>query len=100
MRIECENCNAAFTISDSLLSDKPIGAQCPYCGHVRVVSKGDFAQQAQRPRADDSSAMTMRSFSDPGMTSAANAFPQATQAGPPLDPGRFSGSATDMFPPG
>jgi tetratricopeptide (TPR) repeat protein len=41
MRIECEKCNAAFTIGDSLLSDQPIGAQCPYCGHVRVVSKND-----------------------------------------------------------
>lgn len=41
MRIECENCNAAYTIGDALLSDQPIGAQCPYCGHVRIVRKGD-----------------------------------------------------------
>jgi tetratricopeptide (TPR) repeat protein len=41
MRIECDKCNAAFTIGDALLSDQPIGAQCPYCGNVKVVSKGD-----------------------------------------------------------
>lgn len=46
MRIECENCNAAFTISDALLSDQPIGAQCPYCGHVRIVKKGDSPRGA------------------------------------------------------
>ena len=41
MRIECENCGAAYTIGDTLISDQPIGAQCPYCGHVKVVQKGD-----------------------------------------------------------
>ncbi len=37
MRIECENCSAAFTIADALLGDQPVGAQCPYCGHVEVI---------------------------------------------------------------
>src|SRR5687767_1232313 len=41
MRIECEVCSATYTIDDSQLSDQPIGAQCPYCGHVRLVKKGD-----------------------------------------------------------
>lgn len=50
MRIECEKCNAAYTIGDSLLSDQPIGAQCPYCGHVKVVTKADAAASAIAPR--------------------------------------------------
>ena len=40
MRIECENCSATYTIDDGQLSDAPIGAQCPYCGHVKLVQKG------------------------------------------------------------
>lgn len=41
MRIECEVCSATYTIDDAQLSDQPIGAQCPYCGHVRLVRRGD-----------------------------------------------------------
>ncbi len=42
MRIECENvnCVATYTIDDAQLSDTPIGAQCPYCGHVKLVQRG------------------------------------------------------------
>ena len=43
MRIECENCSATYTIDDGQLSDAPIGAQCPYCGHVKLVQKGGAA---------------------------------------------------------
>lgn len=43
MRIECEVCSATYTIDDAQLSDQPIGAQCPYCGHVKLVRKGDQA---------------------------------------------------------
>ena len=43
MRIECENCSATYTIDDSQLSDAPIGAQCPYCGHVKLVQRGGAA---------------------------------------------------------
>lgn len=39
MRIECESCKAVYNIDDALLSDQPIGAQCPYCSHVKVVSR-------------------------------------------------------------
>jgi tetratricopeptide (TPR) repeat protein len=46
MRIECEVCSATYTIDDAQLSDQPIGAQCPYCGHVRLVKKGDAAAPA------------------------------------------------------
>ena len=40
MRIECENCSATYTIDDGQLGAEPIGAQCPYCGHVEVVRPG------------------------------------------------------------
>lgn len=40
MRIECESCKAVYNIDDALLSDQPIGAQCPYCSHVKVVTRG------------------------------------------------------------
>lgn len=49
MRIECENCHAVYTIGDALLSDQPIGAQCPYCGHVQMVSKGDARASEPAP---------------------------------------------------
>lgn len=39
MRIECESCRAVYNIDDALLSDQPIGAQCPYCSHVKVVTR-------------------------------------------------------------
>src|SRR5262245_308214 len=51
MRIECEVCSATYTIDDAQLSDQPIGAQCPYCGHVRLVRRGDQpAQKAAAPQ--------------------------------------------------
>lgn len=41
MRIACESCKEAYTIEDSQVADQPIGAQCPYCGHVQLVRKSD-----------------------------------------------------------
>ncbi|CAN0592755.1 unnamed protein product, partial [Laminaria digitata] len=52
MRIQCENCDATYTIDDAQLSDQPIGAQCPYCGHVKLVRRGDDASQAAQPGFD------------------------------------------------
>ncbi|MEQ9496813.1 MAG: tetratricopeptide repeat protein [Deltaproteobacteria bacterium] len=49
MRIECEVCNATYTIDDSQLSDQPIGAQCPYCGHVKLVKRGDASASPPPP---------------------------------------------------
>lgn len=39
MRIQCEVCSATYTIDDAQLGDQPVGAQCPYCGHVKLVSR-------------------------------------------------------------
>ncbi|MDP2342511.1 MAG: tetratricopeptide repeat protein [Deltaproteobacteria bacterium] len=39
MRIDCDQCSAAFTIDDGLISDRGVRAQCPKCGHQKVVKK-------------------------------------------------------------
>jgi tetratricopeptide (TPR) repeat protein len=49
MRIECEVCSATYTIDDAQLSDQPIGAQCPYCGHVKLVKRGDQVAKGPVP---------------------------------------------------
>lgn len=51
MRIQCENCDATYTIDDAQLSEQPIGAQCPYCGHVKLVRRGDDAGAPAAPPA-------------------------------------------------
>lgn len=38
MKIVCENCRRSYTIDDAQLSDQPIGAQCPFCTHVEMVT--------------------------------------------------------------
>lgn len=51
MKIVCEACSAAYTIDDAQLGPTPIGAQCPYCGHVRLVQ----APEAEAPAAPSES---------------------------------------------
>ena len=46
MRIQCEVCSATYTIDDAQLTDQPIGAQCPYCGHVKLVTRVQAAPEA------------------------------------------------------
>lgn len=41
MRIDCEQCGAAFSIDDSLISDRGVRAQCPKCGHQKIVKKAE-----------------------------------------------------------
>ena len=43
MRIECEKCASPFSVKDDVLSDEPVGAQCPTCGHVTLVSSSGVA---------------------------------------------------------
>jgi cellulose synthase operon protein C len=50
MRIDCEQCGAAFSIDDALITDRGVRAQCPKCGHQKVVKK-----QAVNPFAPPSS---------------------------------------------
>jgi predicted Zn finger-like uncharacterized protein len=39
MRIECDQCRAAFTIDDALISDRGVRAQCPRCGQQKIVRR-------------------------------------------------------------
>ncbi|HEY4220276.1 MAG TPA: zinc-ribbon domain-containing protein [Myxococcota bacterium] len=39
MRIDCEQCGAAFSIDDALITERGVRAQCPKCGKQRVVKK-------------------------------------------------------------
>lgn len=39
MRIDCEQCGAAFSIDDALITDRGVRAQCPKCGHQKIVKK-------------------------------------------------------------
>src|SRR6056297_1597925 len=52
MRIQCEVCSATYTIDDAQLTDQPIGAQCPYCGHVKLVSRSQAAPATSQPAYD------------------------------------------------
>jgi tetratricopeptide (TPR) repeat protein len=52
MRIQCEVCSATYTIDDAQLTDQPIGAQCPYCGHVKLVSRAQAAPATSQPAYD------------------------------------------------
>ncbi|MBI5494135.1 MAG: zinc-ribbon domain-containing protein [Deltaproteobacteria bacterium] len=39
MRIDCQQCGAAYAIDDSLIGDRGVRAQCPRCGAQKVVKK-------------------------------------------------------------
>ncbi len=39
MRIDCEQCGAAYSIDDALITERGVRAQCPKCGHQKVVKK-------------------------------------------------------------
>jgi predicted Zn finger-like uncharacterized protein len=43
MRIDCEQCGAAYSIDDALITDRGVRAQCPKCGHQKVVKKAAAA---------------------------------------------------------
>ena len=45
MKIRCDNCATVFMIDDSLISDKGVKAQCPKCGHQKVVWKHNAIQE-------------------------------------------------------
>ncbi|MFO0727112.1 MAG: tetratricopeptide repeat protein [Myxococcota bacterium] len=95
MRIECENCNAAYTIGDALLSDQPIGAQCPYCGHVRIVRKGDPPKASTAPTG--SPAMTAPTSSNTG-TGLNLAFARSVPPPPPPPLGKGPVSSLPAAP--
>lgn len=111
MRIECEVCSATYTIDDAQLSDQPIGAQCPYCGHVKLVKRGDQVAKGpgqQPPPFGATSAQDLGfggpppGFS-PGGTAANVASNAAADLGPgltinPRSPATGSGGRPAPFP--
>jgi predicted Zn finger-like uncharacterized protein len=97
MRIQCENCDATYTIDDAQLSDQPIGAQCPYCGHVKLVRRGDGqgapAYAPPAPAQAPSYGATYNPFG--GQAPGASSFGGGASAAPPAygGGGGFGGGA-------
>jgi tetratricopeptide (TPR) repeat protein/DNA-directed RNA polymerase subunit RPC12/RpoP len=99
MRIECEVCSATYTIDDAQLSDQPIGAQCPYCGHVRLVKRGDAGQSANRMAGDLSlGGPPPPSFPAQGPPPA-SPFATGNGGGSPFGGSPFGGGPSPFSPP-
>ena len=41
MRVDCENCEATFSVDHTQLTETPLYKQCPYCGHTNQISATD-----------------------------------------------------------
>ncbi|MBI1949344.1 MAG: zinc-ribbon domain-containing protein [Deltaproteobacteria bacterium] len=80
MRIDCEQCGAAFSIDDKMISDRGVRAQCPKCGHQKVVKK------------PDSNPLT-----SPAPVTAMHQAPPLPQAPPPPNPFAAPPGATGPF---
>lgn len=82
MRIDCEQCGAAYAIDDSLISERGVRAQCPKCGAQKVVRRDPGANAAPPPSP----------FAPPGAAPFGAAPPPAPSpfgAAPPLAPSPF-----------
>lgn len=88
MRIDCDQCGAAYAIDDSLISDRGVRAQCPKCGAQKVVKKdaGAPAPPAANP------------FAAPDGGSPFGAPGGSPFGGAPPSPSPFGGAASQ--PPG
>jgi predicted Zn finger-like uncharacterized protein len=107
MRIQCEVCSATYTIDDAQLSDQPIGAQCPYCGHVKLVTRMESPAGAAPPdppapsgpepppvppapsTSSDDAARSL-GFSEPPPGFSVQSVQQAQAQQPPSGPGEYS----------
>ncbi len=97
MRIDCEQCHAAFTIDDALISDRGVRAQCPKCGTQRVVKKlaetssgsGSGSGSGSAATAPAAFAPPHNPFASVGAPPAQNPFAPAPPPAPAQDP--FSG---------
>lgn len=97
MRIDCEQCGAAFSIDDTMISDRGVRAQCPKCGHQKVVKKAE-----PNPLTSPAPVTAMHQappFASPNPSSTApNPFaPSSAGANPFGQPG--GGSANPFAPP-
>ncbi|MCB9651059.1 MAG: zinc-ribbon domain-containing protein [Deltaproteobacteria bacterium] len=94
MRIQCENCDATYTIDDAQLSDQPIGAQCPYCGHVKLVRRGDGGgAPAYAPPAPPS----VPSYGGGSASPFGGSGPMSSPFGAPSSPPAFGGGPSTGF---
>ncbi|MGF1509236.1 MAG: tetratricopeptide repeat protein [Myxococcota bacterium] len=102
MRIQCEVCSATYTIDDEQLTDQPVGAQCPYCGHVKLVNR--FGLLDDHPAGETDAGGGFATYSTqqgppPGYESAAMPDLESTSYGASYrqeDPGAFgTGSLMD-----
>jgi predicted Zn finger-like uncharacterized protein len=89
MRIDCEQCSAAFTIDDAMISDRGVRAQCPKCGHQRVVKKvaaanpfGALPAAGANPFGAPPAAAAPNPFGAPPAAPSATANPFAAAAAP------------------
>ncbi|MCC7070527.1 MAG: zinc-ribbon domain-containing protein [Deltaproteobacteria bacterium] len=80
MRIDCEQCGAAYSIDDTLISDRGVRAQCPKCGAQKVVKKPE-----------------LNPLTSPAPVTAMHQAPTATA--PPPNPFAPPGAANPFAPP-
>lgn len=101
MRIDCEQCGAAYAIDDSLISERGVRAQCPKCGAQKVVKRdmamapppSPFAAPGPSPFGGAPPASPFAPAAGPSPFAAA---PQ-TAAPPPQSASPFGGAGA--FPP-
>lgn len=92
MRIDCEQCGAAFSIDDKLISDRGVRAQCPKCGHQKIVKKPD-----QNPLTAPAPVTAMHQALPVSGPPPANPFAQPQGAASPFGPS--GASAANPFAP-
>jgi predicted Zn finger-like uncharacterized protein len=64
MKIRCDNCSTVFMIDDALISDKGVKAQCPKCGHQKVVWKHSALQESSWIETPEGQAKSSAGLSD------------------------------------
>ena len=89
MRIDCDQCSAAFTIDDAMISDRGVRAQCPKCGHQKVVKK-----TAAAPPTLPTSSTPQNPFN-----ALTGAKPTAGLGAPPANPFGGASAAQNPFAP-
>lgn len=94
MRIQCEVCSATYTIDDAQLTDQPVGAQCPYCGHVKLVTRAGPADGAGAASAEEPVPQSGGGGWDQGLD-----FAQEPPSPAPAPGGGFSAYGAQGGPP-
>lgn len=101
MRIDCEQCGAAYSIDDKLISDRGVRAQCPKCGTQKVVKRPDvnpLTSTAPAPvTAMHQAPPPPNPFAPP--SGAANPFAPPAPTAPPPNPFAPPAGAANPFAP-